>query len=47
MFYSSETYRELEQTELNVRGTMSQLATDAISPQIRQNVSTSLKALSR
>ena len=43
----SETYRDVEQTELNVRGTMSQLANDAISAQIRQNVSTALTSLSR
>ena len=43
----SETYRDVEQTELNVRGTMSQLANDVISAQIRQNVSTALTSLSR
>ncbi|KAL3832581.1 hypothetical protein ACJMK2_024214 [Sinanodonta woodiana] len=42
-----DTYRDLEQTEVNVRGTASQIPNDALPKMTRLNVGNTLKALSR
>ncbi|KAL5007754.1 hypothetical protein ScPMuIL_016560 [Solemya velum] len=42
-----DNYREFEQTEVNVRGTMSQVAADVVPTSVRQKVASTLKCLSR
>lgn len=42
-----DKFRELEQTEVNVRGTLSQIHSDALPAQTRQKVTTMLNSLSK
>ncbi|XP_074655944.1 mediator of RNA polymerase II transcription subunit 24-like isoform X2 [Tubulanus polymorphus] len=43
----SETFREIEQTEANVRGTLSQVQNASITPSLREKVDASLKLLNK
>ena len=43
----SDVYREFEQTELNVRGTLSQLPQNALPGSVREKVSVTLTSLSQ